>query len=124
MPVGTGLPEPSLAPEFVMDARVRPTVPARVIGREEMEALVSSVLGALERAGLTDMVAELQHRVLDRRPEDLSDAVETGNSVLYLSYKPIIELLLHEVRDVSRMPHLSAQHRRDRITWAITAAGM
>lgn len=107
-----------------MDGRFQPTSPARVIGREEMQALTMSVVGALERAGLTDMIAELKRRVLERKPEDVCDSVEAGQAILHLTYKPIVELLLYEVRDVSRMPHLSAEHRRERITWAMSMAGL
>ena len=107
-----------------MDGRFQPTSPARVIGREEMQALVFSVAGSLERAGLTDMLAELKRRVIDRKPEEVCDSVETSESVFHLTYKPIVELLLFEVRDVARMPHLSAEHRRERITWAMTMAGL
>jgi hypothetical protein len=107
-----------------MDGRFQPTSPSRVIGREEMQALTLSVVGSLERAGLTDMLAELKHRVLERKPEDVCDTAEAGAAVLHLTYKPMIELLLYEVRDVARMPHLSAEHRRERITWAMTMAGL
>lgn len=107
-----------------MEGRFQPTSPARVIGREEMHALTYSVVGALERAGLTDMLAELKRRVLERGLEDVCDSVEAGEAVLHLSYKPMVELLLYEIRDVSRMPHLSKEHRRERITWAMTMAGV
>jgi hypothetical protein len=122
---GAGTPEGSRTEwSSAMDGRFQPTSPARVIGLEEMQALTLSVLGALERAGLTDMIAELKRRVLERKPEDVSDSVEAGNAVFHLTYKPIVELLLYEVRDVSRMPHLSAEHRRERITWAMSMAGL
>jgi hypothetical protein len=107
-----------------MDGRFQPTSPARVIGREEMQALARSVVGALERAGLTDMLAELKRRVLDRKPDEVCDSVEASQAVFLLTYKPIVELLLYEIRDVARMPHLSAEHRRERITWAMTMAGV
>jgi hypothetical protein len=107
-----------------MDGRFQPTSPVRVIGREEIRALALSVAKSLEQAGLTDMLAEVKRRVLDRTPEEVCDAVEAGQAVYHLTFKPIVELLLYEVRDVARMPHLSAEHRRERITWAITMAGL
>jgi hypothetical protein len=107
-----------------MDGRFQPTSPVRVIGREEIRALALSVAASLEQAGLTDMLAEVKRRVLDRAPEEVCDAVEASRAVYHLSFKPIVELLLYEVRDVARMPHLSAEHRRERITWAITMAGL
>jgi hypothetical protein len=107
-----------------MDGRFQPTSPARVIGREEMQMLTLSVLGALERAGLVDMLTELKRRVLDRAPEEVCDAQETGEAVFHLSYKPMVELLLFEIRDTARMPHLSTEHRRERITWAMLMAGV
>lgn len=107
-----------------MDGRFKPTSSAKVIGREEMQALTLSVMASLERAGLTDMLDELKKRVLDRTPDEVCDAVEAGQAVFHLTYKPIIELLLYEIRDLSRMPHLSAEHRRERITWAMSMAGV
>lgn len=107
-----------------MDGRFRISSTARVIGREEMQALTLSVMASLERAGLTDMLDELKRRVLDRTPDEVCDAVEAGQAVFHLTYKPIVELLLYEIRDVSRMPHLSSEHRRERITWAMAMAGV
>jgi hypothetical protein len=107
-----------------MDGRSEPFSPVRVVGHEEMQALAISVVGSLEKAGLTDMVTELRRRVLDLNPEALSQSVAAGHDLFHLSYKPIVELLLFEVRDVARMPHLSSDHRRERITWAITMAGL
>jgi hypothetical protein len=107
-----------------MDGRFQPTSPARVVGHEEMQALALSVVTALEKARLGDMVDELKRRVLDRKPEDLCESVAAGRDLFHLSYKPIIELLLYEVREISRMPHLSAEHRRERIAWAMAIAGL
>jgi hypothetical protein len=107
-----------------MDGRSEPLSPVRVVGHEEMRALALSVVGSLEKAGLTDMLGELRRRVLDLNPEALSQSVAAGQDLFHLSYKPIVELLLYEVRDVARMPHLSGEHRRERITWAITMAGL
>jgi hypothetical protein len=118
------MPEASLRVEPAMEGRFQPTSPARIVGYEEMQALALSVVGSLERAGLNDMLAELRRRVLDRRPEEICDSVETGRDAFHLSYKPMVELLLYEVRDLARMPHLSAQHRRERISWAMVMAGV
>jgi hypothetical protein len=107
-----------------MDGRFQPTSPARVVGHEEMQALALSVMAALEKAGLGDMGDELKRRVLDRKPEELCESVAAGRDLFHLSYKPIIELLLYEVRDISRMPHLSTDHRRERITWTLAIAGL
>lgn len=106
-----------------MDGRFQPTSPVRVTGREEMHALSSSVIAALQRAGLSDLLDDLRHRVLDRAPAEVCESVEAGND-LHLSYKPMVELALHEIRDVARMPHLSAAHRRDRVAWALAMAGL
>ncbi len=106
-----------------MDGRFQPTSPVRVTGREEMHALSSSVAAALQRAGLSDLLEDLRRRVIDRAPAEVCDSVESGND-LHLRYKPMVELVLHEVRDVARMPHLSAGHRRHRIAWALTMAGL
>ena len=91
------------------DADRPATSEGRVIGRQEMLALTSSVVAALERAGLLDMLAEVKRRVMDRKPEDVCDSEETSEAlVFHLTYKPIVELLLYEVRDSARMPHLAA----------------
>jgi hypothetical protein len=107
-----------------MDRRFQPTSPVRVLGREELEALAGSVIRALQRAGLADVTAELRRRVLDRAADEVCESVKTSEAVFHLTYKPMIELLLYEVRDVARMPHLSTSHRRERIIWALSMAGL
>jgi hypothetical protein len=89
-----------------------------------MHALALSVIGTLERAGLSDMLVELKRRVLDRSPDELCESVEAGRDAFHLSYKPMVELVLYEVRDVARMPHLSTEHRKERISWALAMAGL
>src|SRR5512134_3918134 len=98
--LGAGRPEVSLRVESAMDGRREPTTPARVIGYAEMQALALSVVGSLERAGLADMLPELKRRLLDRRPEDICGSIEAGPAAFHLSYKPMVELALYEVREV------------------------
>ena len=107
-----------------MDRHPQPTSPARVIGREEMQALALSVVGSLERAGLRDVLVEVNRRVLERTFDDVCEAEWSDRGAWRQHYKLIVELLLYEVRDVARMPHLSDDYRRERISWAMTMAGV
>jgi len=107
-----------------MDGRQRPSPAARYVGREEMQALALATVGALERAGLTDVLQDLNRRLFDRSPEEFCETTPTGDDTWQLNYKPIIELLLYEVKDVARMPHLTDEQRRERIAWAMLMAGI
>lgn len=62
---------------------------------------------ALERAGLRDVWGEVRERVLCR-----------------IYFDPDIrELLLIELRDIARMPHLSDEVRRERCEWSLFVLG-
>jgi hypothetical protein len=93
-------------------------------GQLQMDALTDATLQALHRAGLADTAGELQRRVLDRGLSETCELTEEEGETPRIAYKPMIELLLHEVRHVARMPHVTASDRRARIDWAMTLAGV
>jgi hypothetical protein len=93
-------------------------------GKQQLQTLASATLHALERAGLEDIVEELKRRVLDRSREDVCDVVQTEGLSLQVSFKPMIELLLYEVKHIARAPHVSDDDRRVRIEWMMTLAGV
>jgi hypothetical protein len=93
-------------------------------GRQHIQTLAFGTLHALERAGLNDVAQDLKQRVLDRDWGEVCDVLETEPDNWTVSYKPIIELLLYEVKHVARAPHVSDEDRRIRIEWAMTLAGV
>lgn len=106
-----------------MDGRqVETSVP--YAGHQQMQALAAATLHALERAGLLDAVDEVNRRVLTRERADICDVSQLEGEAPHIAYKPMIELLLHEIKHVARAPHVSAEDRRVRIEWAMTLAGV
>lgn len=93
------------------------------LGHQQMQALVASTLHALERAGLVDVADELQRRVLARASDTICE-VHQVDGESHIAYKPMIELLLYEIKHVARAPHVSTDDRRVRIEWAMTLAGV
>jgi hypothetical protein len=96
----------------------------RYEGRQQVQTLAFATLHALERAGLQDVVDEVKRRVVDRTWEDTCDFVQTDGDSCQVSYKPMIELLLHEIKHAARAPHVTDDDRRVRIEWAMTMAGV
>jgi hypothetical protein len=107
-----------------MDGRHEIDTGVRYAGQQQIQTLAFATLHALERAGLSDVMDDLKRRVLDRDWEDVCDIVPIDAESSRVTYKPIIELLLHEVKHVARAPHVSDDDRRIRIEWAMTLAGV
>jgi hypothetical protein len=97
---------------------------SRYAGRQQIQTLAFATLHAVERAGLKETVDDLKRRVLDRDWEEVCDVVQTDVDSWQISYKPMIELLLYEVKHIARAPHVSDDDRRTRIEWAMTLAGV
>jgi hypothetical protein len=108
-----------------MDGRHELDTGIRYAGQQQIQTLAFATLHALERAGLRDVVDELKRRVLDRDWQEVCDILQAVDSdTQQISYKPMIELLLYEVKHVARAPHVSDDDRRIRIEWAMTLAGV
>ena len=107
-----------------MDGRPEVQTGVRYAGQHQVQTLAFTTLHALDRAGLRDVVDEVKRRVLDRRLDDVCDVEQTADEQWRIAYKPIVELLLYEIKHVARAPHVSDEDRRIRITWAMTLAGM
>jgi hypothetical protein len=107
-----------------MDGRHQVETGIRYAGQQQIQTLAFATVHALERAGLRDNVEELKRRVLDRQWEEVCDVVQVDGDNWQISYKPIIELLLYEIKHLARAPHVTAGDRRLRIEWAMTMAGV
>jgi hypothetical protein len=107
-----------------MEGRNELEVGVRYEGQQQIQTLAFATLYSLERSGLNDVVDELKRRVLDRSWDEVCDIVETEPDCRQISYKPIIELLLYEIKHLARAPHVTDEDRRARIGWAMTLAGV
>jgi hypothetical protein len=107
-----------------MDGQPQVEIGIRYAGQQQVQTLAFATLHALERAGLRDIAEALKRRVLDRPWDEVCDIVQTEDDCAQISYKPMIELLLYEVKHVARAPHVTDEDRRIRIEWAMTLAGV
>jgi hypothetical protein len=105
----------------------RPGLPFN--GRREMQELALMAQDALEKGGLREEVTLLRERVLERPPTDLMDRLTSddgggGNDGAGERWqmKPIVELLLREIRAVALHPR-PIQERRHDIKWLLETAG-
>jgi hypothetical protein len=65
-----------------------------------MHELAVSAFDALERADLADVLDLLHTRVFGRSPDDLMD-VELVDSIWRWQFKPLVELMLRHIIDIS-----------------------
>jgi hypothetical protein len=107
-----------------MDGQNQVDTGIRYAGPQQVYTLAFSTLHALERAGLRDVIEEVKRRVLDREQEVVCDVVDDDMNGQQISYKPMIELLLYEIKHIARAPHVNDEDRRVRIEWAMTLAGV
>lgn len=115
----------------------RPGLPFN--GRREMQELALMAQDALEKGGLREEVTLLRERVLERPAADLMDRLTSddggggngasgseaggnGASGERWQMKPIVELLLREIRAVALHPR-PIQERRHDIKWLLETAG-
>jgi hypothetical protein len=110
----------------------RPGLPFN--GRREMQELALMAQDALEKGGLREEVTLLRERVLERPAADLMDQLtsddggggsDSGNGAVSAErwqMKPIVELLLREIRAVALHPR-PIQERRHDIKWLLETAG-
>jgi hypothetical protein len=103
------------------DSRL-PTTP-RYLGRREMQHLAESAVRALERSGHRDTLEALRARLFSRPPEELTNIEPLGDGVFHCHYKPMAELVLREVLEVTRNRRVAKEDQRARIMWALTMGG-
>jgi hypothetical protein len=110
----------------------RPGLPFN--GRREMQELALMAQDALEKGGLREEITLLRERVLERPATDLMDrltnddggggndggANNSGGERWQM--KPVVELLLREIRAVALHPR-PIQERRHDIKWLLETAG-
>jgi hypothetical protein len=111
----------------------RPGLPFN--GRREMQELALMAQDALEKGGLREEITLLRERVLERPADDLMDRLTSddggggdgtgGNGAdgaERWQMKPVVELLLREIRAVALHPR-PIQERRHDIKWLLETAG-
>jgi len=107
----------------------RPGLPFN--GRREMQELALMAQDALEKGGLRDEITLLRERVLERSADELLDRLDTddggggdnsGSGGERWQMKPIVELLLREIRAVALHPRPITERRHD-IKWLLETAG-
>jgi hypothetical protein len=112
----------------------RPGLPFN--GRREMQELALMAQDALEKGGLRDEVHMLRERVLERPAADLLERLDTddggggstdanaanGAGGERWQMKPVVELLLREIRAVALHPRPISERRHD-IKWLLDTAG-
>ena len=91
-------------------------------GAAEMRGLALDVLAALERAGLADVARALHDRVFSCSINALLESYEE-NSVVRWRFKPMAELLLRELKQLSTAQNMPVAERRRRIEWTFEMAG-
>lgn len=92
-------------------------------GMEEMQSLALAAISALEEGNLREEAQYLHSTILARSPESLVDTSVVGENAFRWTFKPMVELLLHELREVALLPDLPLDTRRERARWAIEIAG-
>jgi hypothetical protein len=106
----------------------RPGLPFN--GRREMQELALMAQDALEKGGLREEVTLLRERVLERPPTDLMDRLTSddggggsgADGAERWQMKPVVELLLREIRAVA-LHARPLQERRHDIKWLLETAG-
>jgi hypothetical protein len=92
-------------------------------GRREMQELAIGALEALQRAGLHDEVRLLHDRVLSRPPAELMERLGIEGDPEFWTFKPMVELLLREVRTLAFRQERSLDDRRHELAWLLDIAG-
>lgn len=91
-------------------------------GKTEMHKLVMAAVEALQRSNLCDMTDDLQRRLFGRGIDSVLDARLAGD-VWYWQFKPMVELVLRHVADVSSNPARTHDERRREILFALEYSG-
>ena len=95
----------------------------QIHGMDEMQSLAVAAISALEEGELREEAHYLHSKVLARSPEALVDTFVVGENAFRWTFKPMVELLLHELCDVALLPDLPRDARRERVRWALEVSG-
>ena len=104
------------------DLRIDPAGRGPVTGIADIQALAVAAITAMEQSDLSAEAQLIHTRVLSRPPEQLVEQVRVGTQTVW-AFKPIVELLMHELRYIATAPELSPTERRERIRWTLDLAG-
>jgi hypothetical protein len=91
-------------------------------GITDMQALAASTITALQHANLVEEAQYVHAHVLARAPEELLERAAVGGQTIW-TFKPMVELLLHELRNIATASGVPLSVRREQARWAIEAAG-
>src|SRR5262245_41488251 len=91
-------------------------------GKDEMLTLATSAFDALQQADLDDVLDALHKRVFDQSTDLLFD-FELVDGAWRWRYKPMVELILRQVRDAAIDENLSPDERRAAMEWALSMSG-
>jgi hypothetical protein len=91
-------------------------------GIADMQALAASAIAALQHANLLEEAQYIHAQVLTRAPEDLLERTVIAERAVW-TFKPMVELLLYELRYLATAADLPIDVRRDQIRWTIEVAG-
>jgi hypothetical protein len=101
---------------------LNPTGGGPVAGVSDIQALAVAAITALQETDLSVEASLIDTRVLSRSPEQLLEQVSDGTQTVWM-FKPMVELIMHELRYIATAPDLSPEARRERIRWTLEAAG-
>ena len=96
----------------------------RDYGLRELQALAESTMEALGAAGLTDLQAEIQRRVIDRSFLEMTECVRLDSGQWRVVYKPFVELALGQIRDTARHPQWTRERKRAWVRWTLLMSGL
>ena len=91
-------------------------------GASEMRALALSALAALQGADLGDVARTVHERVFGCSIDTLLEPYDE-NGIVRWRFKPMAELLLHELKQLASTDELTLTERRRRIEWTFEMAG-
>ena len=87
-----------------------------------MQALAASAITALQHCDLLEEAKYVHSQVLARAPEALLERAVVGERTVW-TFKPMVELVLHELRYIAITRDLSPEARRERVRWTLDVAG-
>ena len=90
--------------------------------QQSLSALAASAMAALYEADFVVEMEVIRARVLNRGAERLFEQVQDEDGTWHLRYRPMVELLLHHVRDLAQSDR-PADERRAEIVWALESSG-
>ena len=98
------------------------SIPRHARGKQEMRTLAVSTFSALEAAEFTDLIAQLRVRVFDRGPATLFDVDQVEDGWQW-SFKPMVELLLRHILEVTADTSRTSMQRQREILEAMELVG-